>query len=89
MSRVYFTILLALLCTAVVAKVLPTEPSSDSKWPVSSSQTIQFDIDNDDDKQSWNKFSIDLMTGPDLYTVRTTWIFISMLTIEGICWQSS
>lgn len=65
----YFNFLIALLSTNILAKVLPTEPSPDSKWAVGSNQTIQFDINNDDSKEVWNKFSVDLMTGPDLYTV--------------------
>lgn len=62
-------LLLALLSTNVLAKVLPTEPSPDSKWAVGSNQTIKFDVDTENKAEIWNKFSIDLMTGPDLYTV--------------------
>ncbi|EOR00554.1 Putative methyltransferase-like protein C27D7.08c [Wallemia ichthyophaga EXF-994] len=40
-----------------------------SKWAVGSNQTIKFDVDTENKAEIWNKFSIDLMTGPDLYTV--------------------
>ncbi|EIM20812.1 hypothetical protein WALSEDRAFT_33035 [Wallemia mellicola CBS 633.66] len=63
--------LLVLLSLSIesLAKVLPTEPSPDSKWAVGSKQTIQYKIDNDDKDTKWDKFSIELMTGPDLYTI--------------------
>lgn len=77
-NKLFYTIimfksatLLVLLSLSIesLAKVLPTEPSPDSKWAVGSKQTIQYKIDNDDKDTKWDKFSIELMTGPDLYTV--------------------